>query len=53
MPKAASTIAWSPASPPSWSLITNGISTSKGPIVTSTISEANSSVASSQGVANM
>ena len=53
MPKAAITMAWSPGPPPSRSLIRNGISTSNGPIIARIISEANSSVASSQGVRTM
>ena len=53
MPNAAITMAWSSGPPPSRSLIRNGISTSNGPIIASSISAANSSVASSHGVRTM
>ena len=53
IPKPASTRAWSPGPPPRLSLIRNGISTSSGPITASTITDANSSVASSHGVRSM
>ena len=51
-PKAARTKACCVGPPPA-SLMANGTSTSSGPTTASTISDANSSVASSQGVATM
>ena len=53
MPNAAMTIACSPGPPPARSLMTNGISTSIGPMISRISTEANSSVASSHGVRTM
>ena len=52
-PKAAITKAWAPGPPPARSLMTNGISTSMGPMMSRISTEAYSSVASSHGVRAM